>query len=617
MNERPEDVAAPEANPWRFVPSLYFMQGIPVVLVQQMSVTMYKSMGVDNARIGLWTSLISWPWIVKMLWGPLVDRTGTKRSWIVACQLLLTVLIAVAALTIQSPNFLAISLLVLFLIAFVSATHDIAADGFYLMALPEKAQAFFVGIRSAFFRLAMIFGTGALVVLAGNLNARNGVPIPVGWTIAILLGAGVYGLLYLWGLRAYPRPASDTPQAPFSGWRTLKAFLQIVLMLVALFLLGRWLKIGSIAATEALTRPTPPVAEYRVTLELPKASFEPAAQLERRLPDAKIEVAEGPKKEPWLKIALPAQKFVDDMGPDATEYLKDLTALPEAKPVSIERTGLNLATPLFLPTEPAMMVGKNAESFAGPIVVNWGTQAAASLAVLLAAMVSTLSLFRGIGMGPAAREYFTQNRILAVLGFILFYRFGESMIAKLSSPFLLDPPEKGGLGVPLDQVGWITGTFGVVALTAGGLLGGWLISKFGIKKCIWPMVLALNVPNLFYVWAALAKPGTAAVTGLITVDQFGYGFGFSAYMVYLMFLSQGAKHQTSHYAISTGLMALGAMVAGISSGYLQTFFAGSDPATSYARFFIAVCVCTIPGMLMLLAIPMDKADLKTAPVDID
>jgi MFS transporter, PAT family, beta-lactamase induction signal transducer AmpG len=164
-------------NPWLFVPSLYLMQGIPVVVVQQLSVTMYKKMGVDNAQIGLWTSLIAWPWVVKMLWGPLVDSNGTKRSWIIVMQALIIAGLGLATIGIAQPAFLAITLGVFFLVAFLSATHDIAADGFYLLALNEKAQAFFVGIRSAFFRLAMIFSTGVLVVIAGRMEAQ-GVPIP-------------------------------------------------------------------------------------------------------------------------------------------------------------------------------------------------------------------------------------------------------------------------------------------------------------------------------------------------------------------------------------------------------------------------------------------------------
>jgi len=150
----------------------------------------------------------------------------------------------------------------------------------------------------------------------------------------------------------------------------------------------------------------------------------------------------------------------------------------------------------------------------------------------------------------------------------------------------------------------------VLALTCGGILGGIVISRLGIKRCLWPMVLCLNIPNLFYVWAAFAKPGVGAVTALVAVDQFGYGFGFSAYMVYLMFVSQGSRYETSNYAIATGLMALGAMFAGIASGYLQQ-------ALGYTGFFVVVCLATIPGMITLFFIPLDREDIRRAPVEID
>ena len=239
-----------------------------------------------------------------------------------------------------------------------------------------------------------------------------------------------------------------------------------------------------------------------------------------------------------------------------------------------------------------------------------------AILVTVIAFLSTKSLLEKIGMNEAGKEFFTQNKIFAILSFILFYRFGESMISKMSSPFLLDPAEKGGLGVTTDVVGYITGTVGVVALTVGGLLGGFTIAKFGIKKCFWPMVLALNIPNLAYVWAAFAKPALPAVYGLIAVDQFGYGFGFAAYMVYLLFICQGHRMQTAMYAIATGLMALGAMIAGIASGYIQTSFADAG-TNAYAYFFIAVCVCTIPGMITLFFIPMDREDIRVAPIEVD
>jgi hypothetical protein len=462
---------------------------------------------------------------------------------------------------------LPLSLAAMFVIAFFSATHDIAADGFYLLALKEKAQAFFVGIRSASFRLATIFCTGVLVVIAGRLE-NSGTPIPQTWVIALGCGTLAYGLLYAYGVWAYPRPVSDAPQRSVNPGKILASFGQILLMLLALFLIGRLVVIGAGAVNGVLPKPV-----FTKSVEL-------------------------------------APLFL----PDSPKQLEDVLAARQQE--EAEKGGLS-------PQDEKAVAAAKARPrafFSETLFVPYGVQLAISLSIIGLAYLSTRELFKRTGMGPAAKEYFGQERIWAILGFILFYRFGESMISKMSSPFLLDPADKGGLGVTTEHVGYVTGTVGVVALTVGGLLGGWLISRWGIKKCIWFMVLALNVPNLFYVWAAFAKPPVGAVTGLVAVDQFGYGFGFSAYMVYLMFLSQGSKMQTSHYAISTGLMALGAQVAGIISGYLQMAFAGpatAPNANAYGQFFIAVCLCTIPGMLILFFIPMDREDLKVAPVDID
>ena len=453
--------ASPEAySPWAFVPLLYFLEGMPYIIVTTLSVLMYNKLGVPNDQIGLWTSLIAFPWTLKMLWGPLVDLTATKRAWIVATQGLIFLGLAATVWAIGLPQFLPVTLAIFAVIAFLSATHDIAADGFYLLALGKKAQAFFVGVRSTFYRLATIFGTGLLVWLAGRfLTLRTEPPAPDdplgsllltvdtgaatlvadptvrAWMLALAFGAMVYGVCFLINSLALPRPAADAPRAPTERSETV----------------------------------------------------------------------------PWIE---------------------------------------------------------------------------------------------------AMASFFRQRRILAILAFILFYRFGESMIGKMSGPFLQDPVAKGGLGVPTDQIGIISGTIGVLALATGGILGGFVIARWGIKRCLWPMVLSLNIPNVFYVWAALAKPGVAAVTGLIAVDQFGYGFGFSAYMVYLMFVSQGSRFQTSNYAIATGLMALGAMGAGILSGFLQV-------RLGYPAFFITVCLLTIPGMITLFFIPLDRDDIYQAPVELD
>jgi len=165
---------APQRTPWTWIPTLYFGQGIPYVVVMTLSVVMYKNLGVSNTDIALYTSWLYLPWVIKPLWSPLVDLFRTKRSWIVALQIVIGAALASVALTLPGPAFFQASLAVFWLMAFGSATHDIAADGFYLHALPTHRQAAFVGVRSTFYRLATLSGQGGLVYLAGVLAERLG-----------------------------------------------------------------------------------------------------------------------------------------------------------------------------------------------------------------------------------------------------------------------------------------------------------------------------------------------------------------------------------------------------------------------------------------------------------
>lgn len=589
------DDATGHRSPWRFVPTLYFLQGIPVVVVQTVSVTLYKNLGVPNDQIGLWTSLIAWPWIAKMLWGPLVESSATRRDWVVWTQTLLIAALGVTALGVPQPAFLALTLGLFFGVAFLSATHDVAADGFYLLALKQQEQAFFVGIRSTAFRLAMIFGGGFLVAYAGKLHDEQGMEYPQAWRSVLLLAAVVYAAFFAYNLWAMPRPALDVRQRSPAVGELLLRFAQMAVLLAGLFLVGRW-----------------------------------------------IVLVTG-----WLNSSLTGMGVPMVFAPT-----QDLT-------------------PLFLPAFEGHAADVKPYPFlTSSLVLPVALQAILSLALIGGAVASTRQMFRKIGMGPSARSYFNQNKIMAILGFVLFYRFGEVMIGKMSSPFLLDPVEKGGLAVGNQAVGVLVGTIGVLGLLLGGIAGGALIAKKGIKKCLWPMVLALNVPNLLYVWLAFGQPKSPLaekiandgiafmhvdvsswaqgaiqpfadflvnipsqlynlfllmfeaikdpVGQVVLVDQFGYGFGFSAYMVFLMFISQTTKDkQTSHYALSTGLMALGAMFAGIVSGYVQQYFGNNYGAMGYAYFFIAVLVCTIPGMITLLFIPKDGEDIRQATVELD
>ena len=154
-------------SPWAWIPTLYFAQGIPYVAVMTVSVIMYKRFGLSNTDIALYTSWLYLPWVIKPFWSPIVDILKTKRWWIVTMQLLIGAGLAGIALTLPTPFYFKASLAFFWLLAFSSATHDIAADGFYMLGLDDSQQSFFVGIRSTFYRLAMITGQGLLIILAG------------------------------------------------------------------------------------------------------------------------------------------------------------------------------------------------------------------------------------------------------------------------------------------------------------------------------------------------------------------------------------------------------------------------------------------------------------------
>mgnify|MGYP001813153085 CR=1 FL=1 len=432
--------ACEKPRPWSWIPSLYFASGLPYVVVMSVSVIMYKRLGISNTDIALYTSWLYLPWVIKPFWSPFVDILKTKRSWIVAMQLLIGAGLAGVALTLPADNFFRYSLAILWLLAFSSATHDIAADGFYMLGLSKHDQTWFVGIRSTFYRLAMIAGQGLLIMLAGLLErtmqkegagavinagfaAEPG--IALAWAITFYIMAGSFVAFFAWHRFVLPRPEADLP-----------------------------------------------------TLH---------------------------------------ETFADVM----QNFLQTFAA------------------------------------------------------------------------------FFKKPKIGLILAFLLLFRFSEAQLAKLAAPFLLDSSQAKGLALSTGEVGFAYGTIGVIMLTLGGILGGFLAARHGLKHWLLWMVLAINLPNIVYIFLSQALPDNLLIINLaVGVEQFGYGFGFAAYMLYMLYVSNGA-HQTAHYAICTGFMALGMMIPGMFSGWLQELI-------GYQYFFIWVLIATVPSFIVTLLIPLDK-----------
>ena len=402
---------------WTWIPSLYFAEGLPFVAVMTLSVIMYKRLEVSNTDIALLTSWLYFPWVIKPLWSPFVDLIKTKRWWIYVMQLLIGGGMAGIAFVLPGDFFLQATLAFFWLMAFSSATHDIAADGFYMLGLTEDQQAFFIGIRNTFYRIAMITGQGLLVMLAGFLEKSTG-KIPFAWSVVFFILAGTFVGLSMWHKYILPRPVEDAPR-------------------------------------------------------------------------------------------------------------------------------LNVT--------PSVILVEFFKTFA---------------------------------------SFFQKKGVIPALLFMLTFRLGESQLVKLASPFLLDGREVGGLALSTGQVGFAYGTVGVIALLLGGILGGMAIARNGLKHWLWPMALAISLPNLVYLYMAYAMPENIfIINGCVAIEQFGYGFGFTAYTMYLMLFAEG-EYKTSHYAISTGFMALGMMLPGMISGWIQE-------QIGYQHFFVWVMICCLPVFFVL------------------
>ncbi len=600
-------------NPWTWVPSLYFAEGIPYIVVMTVSVIMYKRMGISNTDIALYTSWLYLPWVIKPLWSPIVDLFKTKRFWIILMQSIIAVGLGGIALTIPLPDFFKYTLLFFWLLAFSSATHDIAADGFYMLGLTQHEQAFFVGIRSTFYRLAMITGQGLLVILAGYVESTTGLePIEIKVTAKpeyvneiilpdssldsesnenLIIKSSTEELII--GITKKEKRKIDSLIQKVKRWNLENEFYSE----------------EKVHSAGVINRDEPSLWDKYITQPLEKflrkhfaehkevikksdytgnigilyfhLSKEPDKEyvlhFGREKGDNSINLIEGSRfvfnKNNWNKPAIALIQLDQKLNYETYAIFQIRSGdIPFAWKVTfLFLSGLFLvffAYHFFILPFPKddkpVRTDKN----------------------LFAEFFKTFVLF------------FKKKGIIPALGFLLFYRFAEAQLVKLASPFLLDIREAGGLALTTGQVGFVYGTIGIISLTLGGLLGGFVAAKKGLKYWLWWMVLAINLPDAVYVYLSHTLPDNFwIINACVAIEQFGYGFGFTAYMLFMIYISEG-EHKTAHFAITTGIMALGMMIPGMFSGWLQEII-------GYKNFFIWVCIATIPSFLVVKFIQVD------------
>ena len=412
-------------KPLSWIPTLYLGESLPFAAVMLMSLVLYQEMGLTDTQITLYTGWLGLPWVIKPLWSPIVDGIKTKRWWILAMQLLIGAALALLAFTLPTSFWLQASLALFMLIAFSSATHDICADGFYILGLENKDQELYVGLRNTFYRIGMVLGQGGLVMLAGLLQ-KSEMSIPLSWSITFLAVAGLMLMLAAYHWKALPMPPSDSPK-------------------------GEKLNI-------------------------------------------------------------------------------------------LEDFGLTL------------------------------------------------------------KVFFTKPHLITALLFILLFRLPEGLLTKIVPLFLKRTIAEGGLALTDVQYGFVYGTLGVIGLLGGGIVGGWLVSKFGLKKMLWPLVLCITLPDIVYVYLSyIQSQSLPLIATCVFIEQVGYGLGFTAYTLYLVSFSHGER-STSVFSFCTAFQYLGGvMLPGMVSGWM------SDQM-GYQQFFIAVmgfCLVTF-AVTALVKLPKES-----------
>lgn len=537
-------------NPWSWIPSLYFAEGIPYIIVMFVASDMYKTLGVSNSSLAFWTSILYLPWVVKPLWSPFVDIFSTKRRWIFWMQIILALSLLGVSLSLHLPWWFPITLMFLWAMAITSATHDIAADGFYMLALSEKKQAFFTGIRSTFYRLAMIVGLGLLVMITGLILDNTGLE---------------------------------------SKRLTIKA-----------------------------------TSQSDISFDAGKKELE---DYKNQDPRGKSEILVFPSE-----IKLPLYK--ENELSDSVNVYFVLSAIPEEDSVKVTFGQKDGSKDIYLagnsvfkfnksnwnkPQKTTIKVRHNLRDTAearfdvkaGNVSLAWSISIGAlSLLFLILALYHRFFLPYPPSDVKAKKEdqasytkifssFFKLKGIVPAVAYLLLYRFSESQLTKMASPFLLDSRENGGLAMSLTEKGFAYGTVGVIALVIGGISGGILASRYGLKKWIWWMAIAINLPNIVYIYMSYVQPSDLfTINTMIAIEQFGYGFGFTGYMLYMLYLASKSKYKTAHFAIATGFMALGMMLPGMISGWVQELL-------GYQHFFIYVIICTIPSFIALWFVNKD------------
>lgn len=616
------------SNPWAWIPTLYFAEGLPYIAVMTISVIMYKRLGISNTDIALYTGWLYLPWVIKPFWSPFVDLIRTKRWWTIAMQWIIAIAFACIAFALPTPFFFRLTLAFFWLVAFSSATHDIAADGFYMHALTEHQQSLYVGIRSTFYRIATVAGQGLLVIVAGLIETNTGLA-PANITIEASPQYTNTLTLPQSSTAAITEDASSDSQPHF-------------------VFTSSTVKAGTTVSVPADTDAQTQIAALMDSVQQLNIANGFVAQESKKVSEVAVPSADeaNPAEEApitdWLRSTFgeeqqQAAKTVDNIAVvgvrlsqkpnDGETVILNFAFTDGDQSISLEQnkcasrfefTTANWDKPAYLVFHIDHKLKEATQATftgtSGNIPMAWLVVfVVLSLFFLFFAIYHSFALPRpesdhapeNVTAGNLLREFFAtfkaffckKQAFVAIL-FMLLYRLPEAQLVKLINPFLLDPIDKGGLGLTTGEVGLVYGTIGIIGLIIGGIIGGIVAARGGLKRWLMPMAWSMSLTCLTFVYLSYFQDHSLLTINIcVFIEQFGYGFGFTAYTLFLIYFSEG-EHKTSHYAICTGFMALGMMLPGMAAGWLQE-------TIGYRHFFVWTMICCIFTIMVCAFVKVD------------
>ena len=618
-------------SPWAWIPTLYFAQGLPYVAVMTITVIMYKRLGMSNTDIALYTGWLGLPWIIKPFWSPFVDLIKTKRWWTLAMQWVITATLAGIAFTIPTEFYVQFTLAIFMIMGFASATHDIAADGYYMLALTEHEQSLYVGIRSTFYRIATVVGQGILVILAGFIEMNTGLA-PVDFSITANPGLKETVATLPESDFVMPNQQSNEAQfmvtkiAPISvsvpknvalaadtlgfahycnvmndsihNLNVRNAFIQDTLIAR----LGYRNKVEKKQWGTFRTWLKNTFGENIESSEASQGNFGIAAVRLNKAPqngEDVILIINFNSGDPSIKTHGDVRFVFNSSNWDKPAYFSyDIDPkIKEVTTATFRGTSGNIPMAwsiVFIVLSVFFLLVVIYHNWALPKPTQDGTATASNSQEIVKGFVDAFKSFF---------VKFPMWQTVAAIAFMLLYRFPEAQLTKITMPFLLDPIDKGGLGLTTGEVGLVYGTVGIIGLTLGGIVGGIVAAKGGLKKWLQPMAWSMSLTCLTFVYLSYFQDHSLLTVNLcVFIEQFGYGFGYTAYMLYLIYYAEG-KFKTSHYAICTGFMAL-SMMTGMIAGWIQE-------TIGYKHFFVWTMICCVITILVAISVKVDpKFGLK-------